>query len=325
MCSVTRWSGNGIAEVVARNMDWLEDLKSNIWLLPRGINREGLAGKNSLKWTSKYGSIITSAYDICSTDGMNEKNFAGHLLWLAESDYGQRDENLSGLSLSLWLQYFLDNFAYVNEAVNYVENYPFQILPNKAGDTGKIAQIHLMIEDSRGDAAIFEYIKGKLEIYHGREYLIMTNDPPFDKQIECLKQFKGFGGRKSLPGSTDSADRFTRGAYYQKNLPKPNNIRETIAGVISVARNIAQPFGSPDLVRPNISSTRWRTVSDLTNGVYFYESTTSPNIIWVFLRKLKFEKGSPVKKLDLVNEPDRIGDVSGEFQDSKPFEWLKPI
>jgi penicillin V acylase-like amidase (Ntn superfamily) len=325
MCSVTRWSGNGIAEVVARNMDWLEDLKSNIWLLPRGINREGLAGKNSLKWTSKYGSIITSAYDICSTDGMNEKNFAGHLLWLAESDYGQRDENLSGLSLSLWLQYFLDNFAYVNEAVNYVENYPFQILPNKAGDTGKIAQIHLMIEDSRGDAAIFEYIKGKLEIYHGREYLIMTNDPPFDKQIECLKQFKGFGGRKSLPGSIDSADRFTRGAYYQKNLPKPNNIRETIAGVISVARNIAQPFGSPDLVRPNISSTRWRTVSDLTNGLYFYESTTSPNIIWVFLRKLKFEKGSPVKKLDLVNEPDRIGDVSGEFQDSKPFEWLKPI
>ena len=40
MCSVTRWSENGIAEVVARNMDWLEDLKSNVWLLPRGINRE---------------------------------------------------------------------------------------------------------------------------------------------------------------------------------------------------------------------------------------------------------------------------------------------
>ena len=29
MCSVTRWSENGIAEVVARNMDWLV-LKSNI-------------------------------------------------------------------------------------------------------------------------------------------------------------------------------------------------------------------------------------------------------------------------------------------------------
>lgn len=325
MCSVTRWSENGIAEVVARNMDWLEDLKSNIWVFPRGINREGSAGKNSVKWTSKYGSIITSAYDICSTDGMNEKNFAGHLLWLAESDYGVRDENIPGLSLSLWLQYFLDNFAYVNEAINYVEKHPLQILPVTAGNTGKIAQIHMMIEDSTGDAAILEYVKGKLKVYHGREYIVMTNDPPFDKQIESLIQFKGFGGNKSLPGSTDSTDRFTRGAYYQKNLPKPNNIRETIAGVISVARNIAQPFGSPDQDRPNISSTRWRTVSDLTNGVYFFESTTSPNIIWVFLRKLKFAKGSPVKKLDLVNEPDRIGDVSAEFQDSQPFEWLRPI
>jgi hypothetical protein len=27
----------------------------------------------------------------------------------------------------------------------------------------------------------------------------------------------------------------------------------------------------------------------------------------------------------LVNEPDRIGDVTAEFEDSKPFEWLKPI
>ena len=30
MCSVTRWSENGVAEVVARNMDWVEDLKSNL-------------------------------------------------------------------------------------------------------------------------------------------------------------------------------------------------------------------------------------------------------------------------------------------------------
>ena len=138
MCSVTRWSENGVAEVVARNMDWVEDLKSNIWVFPRGMNREGLAGKNSMKWTSKYGSVITSAYDIGSTDGMNEKNLAGHLLWLAESDYGMRDENIPGLSLSLWLQYFLDNFASVNEALNSVENHPFQLLSIKAGDTGKL-------------------------------------------------------------------------------------------------------------------------------------------------------------------------------------------
>ena len=58
MCSVTRWSENGVAEVVARNMDWVEDLKSNLWLFPRGMKREGLAGKNSMMWTSKYWSVL---------------------------------------------------------------------------------------------------------------------------------------------------------------------------------------------------------------------------------------------------------------------------
>src|SRR6476469_5647020 len=143
MCSVTRWSQNGVAEVVARNMDWLEDMKSNLWLFPRGIKREGLAAKNSLTWMSKYGSIITAAYDIGSTDGINEKNLAGHLLWLAESDYCKRDESVPGLSVGLWLQYFLDNFASVDEAVNFVENHPFRLLTGMVADTGKIAELHL--------------------------------------------------------------------------------------------------------------------------------------------------------------------------------------
>jgi penicillin V acylase-like amidase (Ntn superfamily) len=111
-------------------------MKSNLWLFPRGINRDGL-GKNSLTWTSKYGSVITSAYDLASTDGINEKSLACHLLWLAESDYGKRDEKIPGLSISLWLQFFLDNFATVKETAAYVKNYPFQILPCVVGTTGK--------------------------------------------------------------------------------------------------------------------------------------------------------------------------------------------
>ena len=73
MCSVTRWSQNGVAEVVARNMDWLEDMKSNLWLFPRGIKREGLAGKNSLTWTSKYGSIITAPTTSGQQTGLMKK------------------------------------------------------------------------------------------------------------------------------------------------------------------------------------------------------------------------------------------------------------
>jgi penicillin V acylase-like amidase (Ntn superfamily) len=327
MCSVIKWSGNDIAVVVARNMDWLEDMKSNLWLFPRGMDRDGQAGKNSLTWTSKYGSVITSAYDLASTDGMNEKSLACHLLWLAESDYGKRDERIPGLSISLWLQFFLDNFASVKEAVAYAENNPFQILPCVVGTTGKVSEVHMMIEDVTGDAAIFEYTDGgRSKIYHNKMYNVMTNSPPFNKQLENLKEYQGFGGDKKLPGSTEAADRFVRAAYYQKSLPK--NIataREAVAGVISIARNVSQPFGTADPFRPNISPTRWRTVSDLTNMVYYFESTTSPNIIWVHLDELDFDNRAPVKRIDLVNETDRVGNVSSQFKSAKPFEWAKPM
>ena len=48
---------------------------------------------------------------------MNEKGFGVNLLWLGSSDYGARDAQRPGLSMSLWAQYFLDNFATVEEAV----------------------------------------------------------------------------------------------------------------------------------------------------------------------------------------------------------------
>ena len=54
-------------------------------------------------------------------------------------------------------------------------------------------------------------------------------------------------------------------------------------------------FGTSKADEPNTSQTIWRTVADLTNGVSF-ESTTSPNIVWVKLRGLDFSEGAKVQK-----------------------------
>jgi penicillin V acylase-like amidase (Ntn superfamily) len=164
-----------------------------------------------------------------------------HQTWIAESDYGKRDDNIPGLSITLWLQFFLDNFASVDEAVAFVQDHPFQILPCVAGTSGKVSEIHIMIEDVSGDAAVFEYTDGgRLKIYHSKQYNVMTNSPTFDKQLENLKQYQGFGGDGPLPGSTAAADRYVRAAYYQKNLPNSiTTAREAVTGVMSVARNVS--------------------------------------------------------------------------------------
>ena len=59
----------------------------------------------------------------------------------------------------------------------------------------------------------------------------------------------------------------------------------------------------------------------MSNRTYFFESSISPNIIWVKLDKLDFTK---VQKLDLANNPDRVGDVSAEFKAAEPFKTLAP-
>ncbi len=43
--------------------------------------------------------------------------FSANMLWLAESEFGKRDEARPGLCMSQWLQFCLDNFATVDEAV----------------------------------------------------------------------------------------------------------------------------------------------------------------------------------------------------------------
>ena len=72
----------------------------------------------------------------------------------------------------------------------------------------------------------------------------------------------------------------------------------------------------------NIASTRWRTVSDQKNRVYFFESTLSPDIFWIDLKGLDFSSGAPVKKLSLTGGEIYAGNAVGEFRDSEPFPFL---
>lgn len=257
-------------------------------------------------------------------DGLNERGLTANLLYLSESKFPERDTKEPGMSVSLWAQYILDNFATVNEAVTSMQEKPFQVLMASVMTSHgpRDGTVHLAISDKSGDTAVIEYINGKPKIYHDTKYKVMTNSPPFDQQLMGLKKYKGFGGEQSLPGTTEAADRFVRAAFYAQNLPAPKDYREIIAGVFSVLRNVSQPFGTPDPVRPNISPTRWRTVADLTRGVYFYESTMSPYVVWVELSKLNFKKGSQIKKINLVRNYELSGDITGKFKPAKMFEFL---
>lgn len=311
--------------ITARSMDWRSDIATNLWIFPRGMARTGETGANTVRWTSRYGSVIASGYDISTTDGVNEAGLAADLLWLVESQYPPFGSGAPGLSIAAWAQYVLDNFATVAEAVNALRDESFVIVTDNVPGEKRLATLHLSISDASGDSAIFEYINGKLVIHHSRKYQVMTNSPIFEEQLALNEYWKQIGGTVMLPGTNRAADRFARASFYINAIPKFENPNLALASVFSVIRNASVPYGITTPNEPNISSTRWRTVIDHKRKLYFFESALTPNTFWVDLKTIDFSpETGKVKKLDLGENQTHTfaGDATQEFRDAPAFKFL---
>lgn len=322
-CTRAVYFGKGGQTVTCRSMDWVEDMQTNLWVFPRNMKRDGGLGEGSVKWTSKYGSVVASVYEGGTADGMNEKGLVANLLYLAESEYAAPTDTRPGIVITAWAQYILDSFATVEEAVAELKKDTFRVVPVEAPNGAK-GTVHLSISDPSGDSAIFEYIKGKLFIHHGRQYQVMTNSPIFSEQLALNQYWQQIGGTVMLPGTNRAADRFVRASFYINACAQSAEPREAVASAFSVIRNASVPRGISTKDQPNIASTLWRTVADQKNRVYFFENTASPSLLWVKLGQLDFGESTGTRKLTLVGNPDLGGDQTANFQKAEPFRFLAP-
>lgn len=323
-CSRAVYLGPEKTIITIRSMDWASDIGSNLWIFPRGIKRNGAGGPQSITWTSKYGSVIATAFDAATADGMNEKGLVANLLYLAEAKYpvppaGNKQPTMC---VSTWAQYVLDQHATVAEAVVDLRAETFRVNTVMTPD-GHAGTVHLAISDPTGDSAIFEYINGKLIIHHGREFQVMTNSPTFDQQLALKGYWEQIGGTTMLPGTNRAADRFVRASFYINAIPQTAKIDEAIAGAFSVIRNVSVPLGISTPGQPNISSTLWRSVSDHKNKRYYFESTRSPSIFWVDVARLDFSASEPVKKLTITGGAILSGNAAAKFEIAEPFKFLE--
>ena len=333
MCTRALYVAKDGTVIVGRSMDWGEDMMSNMWVLPRGMKRDGRGGKNTISWESKHGSLIVTAYDIGTADGMNEKGLVVNELALVESNYGKAPEGDKVISLSTWPQSVLDNFATVAEAVADLRKENFRVQTVVLG-TGRPANMHLVISDATGDSAVFEYIDGKLVIHHGKQVKVVTNSPTYDKQLAIMEYWKEAGGlEKSLPGTSRAADRFVRTTYlldalpaeaspkYISGTPQQNFRFQAPMCVLSLMRSVGTPLGFSLEEQPWVSSTIWRTVSDSTNRVVIFDSAMTPATFWVKLDDLDLKPGAPVKKLQLAGGNTYSGNAVSQLVDTKLFTF----
>jgi penicillin V acylase-like amidase (Ntn superfamily) len=309
--------------ITGRSMDWMDPAaQTALWVFPRGMKRDGTVGKNPIEWTAKYGSIAVSFYDVGTADGMNEKGLVANLLYLKESEWGDAEKTgKPTLTVGAWAQYFLDNFATVDEAVKAMADAPFAIiaptLPN-----GHAAGLHLSLSDETGDSAIFEYIKGELVIHHGSQYKVMTNSPTFDQQLALNTYWQNIGGSQFLPGTISAADRFVRTTHYLKLSPNYKDPELALASVFSQIRMVSAPLGMADEKNPNIAMTLWRTVADHKARIYYFESAVFPAVSWIDMSKVDFSEGAKPKMVRAERGKPLAGELSETLKPAEPFKWL---
>lgn len=300
-------------QVVARTMDLYMPDHPMLIAYPRGISRDGAVPEgNTAHWASKYGSVTVNSLGIATSDGMNEKGFVANLLYLHDSQYESRDGR-PGMANSMVLQYLLDVSSSVSEALSELEK--VQVVSVKAA--GREWPLHIAISDATGDSAVIEFVKGVKIVHRGKDTAVMTNEPPLDWQLKNLQKYRYFGGIESLPGDIDPASRFVRASAFLKSSPAPKDTRQALAQAYSIAKSVSVPQGAQN-TSAGVNSedtwpTLWTTLADSKNGLYFFQASGSPNMFWVDLGKINFNKGSPV--VSVSGEDDSLsGEISKKLK-----------
>jgi len=324
-CTRAVYQGPEGRVLTGRSMDWKLPMVSNLWVFPRGMERDGAAGDRSVEWTSRYGSLAVSGYDIATADGMNEAGLVVNLLWEVEATYPADDGQTPRISLSVLPQYMLDRYATVAEAVADLGENPILVQGGEVpvGPPGRAATVHLSMSDATGDSAIIEFVDGEMTIWHDRSYQIMTNEPTYERQLAIREYWQGVNPREFLPGTVRATDRFVRASFYINAVEQTADPRRAAASVFSVIRQTSVPWGISIADQPNLSTTRWRIVADHKDLRYYVESVISPSVFWVDLTNLDFSEDAEVLKLDLGMDMERIlaGESSASFEPAEPFTF----
>jgi len=273
-----------------------------------------------LHWRSKYGSVIAVGYDGGVTEGMNEAGLVMNGLFCKGTIYtvAPKDSETPVMSLAMIVSFFLDNFQSVDEANAWLKVNRFGI-NGQTFDGGTVSTLHWALTDVTGETLVLEYTDGVLNTYRGKEYTVLTNDPPMPQMRAIDEYWQGIGGKNMLPGTVRSADRFVRASYFINHVPKNFAHAQALGCLESIMGVVSVPLGYEIEGEPNLSSTQWRSVSDLTDRNYYFKFADSYGDFWIDLGRLSLNAGAPILKLDTQKYNDIAGCANGSLEKSNGF------
>ncbi len=271
------------------------DVPGIIFINKRGILKHGRSfseilteeGKNpsTALWISRYGSVTINNFGKDFIDGgINE---AGLYIWEMneEAEYPQ-NKKLPKIVHMNWMQYVLDNYSTTEEVIKSASE--FQI----DGWTW-----HYFISDRYGNSASLEFLKGEVVVHKGETMPVPALfNMTYDREMELLKYYKGFGGQYEIDYKNPEVTRFAKTARmleeYKGEDPKDY--------CLNMLKNITV-YETPD----------WSVLIDAKKGMFYFKTFLNPELKFFSLNQIDFSNNTPCQVLDI--NVKNGGDVFTQF------------
>ena len=271
--------------IVGRSLDWKTPIPTNLYVYPRGIAKVSDKGDNVISWTSKYGAVYAVSYDGGITEGMNEKGLAINGLFLQRHGLQQpgadrRAKHVAGRVRGLDARQLRhDSRGSRSVALDAVSDWRSHF--RRRHRLGPALGHH----DAEGRCAMVEFDHGTINIYEGQDIPVLTNDPTFREMNAINDYWVKVGGINMLPGTVKSPDRFVRGYFFQGHVERTNDADLGLSIIRSILFNVSVPYKYAVETEPNVSSTQWRSFSNLRDRLYYFDIVTNPGMFYIALDK----------------------------------------
>ncbi|MES2218311.1 MAG: linear amide C-N hydrolase [Pseudomonadota bacterium] len=325
--------------IIARSMEFAEDLQSNLRTSTRGrtFTTHTNEGKPGMSWKAKYGYVYLDGMQVdAAIDGMNEEGLTiEDLFFPSFAQYetippGLESHAVPYMNFSDWV---LSNFKTVAEVRAALPSvFVFAGKVPTMGDT--IFPLHFSIYDASGSGIVVEFINGKLSVYDNVG--VMTNSPSYDWHLLNLTNYVhltpvnpapiavgglNFGatgqgyGMIGMPGDVSPPSRFIKMAALLHVVVPATDSNEALNLAEHIINNVDIPFGlvrEPQSDKYVSESTEWVVFKDVTHRMFYYRTYTNMSLQGVSLAKLNFSENATRLRMPIVNK-QQVTDLTDQF------------
>lgn len=248
-------------------------------------------------------------YDACNEKGLAIAglNFEGNAV------YREFEEDMVNITPFELIPYLLGKAANVAEAREILDK--INLVNINFADELPLSPLHWMLSDGK-EAIVVEPMEDGLKVYDN-PVGVLTNNPPFDKQLFYLNNYRNLSNRNpentfgvdldeysrgmggiGLPGDLSSASRFAKVAFTRANSYSGDDEESSVSQFFHILASVEQQNGCTFIADPDLYEyTIYTSCYSTRRGILYYRTYNNSQIAAVDLNH------EDLNSTDLISYP----------------------